>query len=381
MNRIEQFGNLLELLDEAERQGSSEADIRRLYGQYMNKRAREKGVPLSGMFELTPLCNLSCKMCYVHLQPEQMKGKSLLTVKQWKDLISDAVAAGMMRATLTGGECLTYPGFDEIYLHLQSLGIQTAVLSNGILMTEERIRFFKEHPASLIQVSLYGASDDDYEQVCGVRCFERVMNNIRKMQEYDLPLSIAITPNRFIPDKGEKLVRLAASLNIPYNINSSLFAPRPDTDRQEELIDLDIDDYIRIYKLRLELAGSPVQEVEPCQFDSPARSIKQCFGLLCSAGMNSFSIAWDGSMMPCASLHHVRTAPLEEGFASAWAKIHEIALHYPIPAECGDCKYNQACPSCVALHAQDAELGHASPRQCQRAMKLLQSGLVTIKES
>ena len=380
MNEQKQPG-LLELLDEAERKGLSEAEIRRLYGRYLNKRTREKGIPLSGLFELTPLCNLSCKMCYVHLQPEQMKGKSLLTGQQWKGLISDAVAAGMMYATLTGGECMTHPDFEEIYLHLQSLGIMTAVLTNGILLTEERIRFFKEHPVSLIQVSLYGASDDDYEQVCGVRCFDRVVNNIRKAQEYGLPISIAITPNRFIPDKGEKLVRLAASLTIPYNINSCLFSPRPDTERQDELIDLDNDDYIRLYSLRTELAGNPVHESEPCEFVPPDQFGKECFGLLCGAGMNCFTIAWDGSMMPCSSLHHVRAATLKIGFMPAWKKIHEAAVHYPIPAECVACKYNDVCPSCVAVHAQDAPPGHASPRQCQRAMKLLQSGLVTMKET
>ena len=26
-----------------------------------------KGIPISGTFELTPRCNISCKMCYVHL--------------------------------------------------------------------------------------------------------------------------------------------------------------------------------------------------------------------------------------------------------------------------------------------------------------------------
>lgn len=377
METRKHFNSLLELLKEAEARGSSEADIKRLYGQYLNQRTREKGIPFSGMFELTPLCNLSCRMCYVHLSPEQMKGKQLLTGQQWKSLISEAAQAGMMRASLTGGECLTHPDFDEIYLHLQSLGIETTVLSNGLLMTEERIRFFLEHPVSLIQVSLYGASDDDYEQVCGIRCFDRVIRNIRNMQHSGLPLSIAITPNRFIPDKGERLVKLAASLAIPYNINSNLFQPRPDTDRQDDPIDLEIDDYIQLYKLRSALAGYPVQEAAPCQFAPPGRSNKECFGLLCGAGMNTFTIAWDGSMMPCSTLHHVRTAPLEKGFLSAWTEIHEVALHYPIPAECGDCKHNYVCPSCVALHAQDAPLGHASPKLCQRAKKLLQSGLVT----
>ena len=31
------------------------------------------GVPVSGTFELTPRCNLRCRMCYVRMTPEQMK--------------------------------------------------------------------------------------------------------------------------------------------------------------------------------------------------------------------------------------------------------------------------------------------------------------------
>ena len=380
MESIAQYNSLMELIKEAENKGSTEVDVRRLYSQYLNHRAREKGIPISAMFELTPLCNLSCKMCYVHLTKEQMRDRKLLNGEQWKKLISEAANAGVMRASLTGGECLTHPDFDEIYLHLQALGIETAILTNGILMTKERIRFFQEHPVSLIQVTLYGASDDDYEQVCGVRCFGRVLQNIHSIHESGLPLSIAITPNRFIPDKGEKLVRLVDSLKIPYNINSNIFTPQPDTGRQNERNDMELDDYIRLYTLRMELNGMHPQPMDVCEFAAPPEKTDgQTYGLLCSAGMTSFMIAWDGSMMPCASLHQIRAYPLKDGFADAWSRIHNAALHYPIPAECGGCKYNQACPSCVALHAQDAPLGHASPKQCLRAQKLLQSGLVETK--
>ena len=102
------------------------------------------------MFELTPLCNLNCKMCYVRLTLRQMGERRLLPTDVWLDLIDRAAEAGMMKAALTGGECLTYPGFDEIYLHLQELGIRTAVLTNGVLLNEERIRFFQRYPPALI---------------------------------------------------------------------------------------------------------------------------------------------------------------------------------------------------------------------------------------
>ena len=60
-----------------------------------------------------------------------MQGDSLLTAEQWKQIIDEAYAAGLMRVILTGGECLTYPWFREIYLYLHSLGCEIRVLTNG----------------------------------------------------------------------------------------------------------------------------------------------------------------------------------------------------------------------------------------------------------
>ena len=166
--------------------------------KFLNFKARDKGVPISGSFELTPLCNLDCKMCYVHLNKAQMQGAQLLSVRQWKDIMQQAIDAGMMYARVTGGECLTYPGFKELYLFLREKGIETAILSNGILMDEEMCAFLKENPPAAIQVTLYGASEEAYERVTGHRSFNRVVENIRRLRDMEFPLSIAVTPNAFI---------------------------------------------------------------------------------------------------------------------------------------------------------------------------------------
>ena len=36
--------------------------------EYLYRKATAAGIPLSGTFELTPVCNLNCKMCYVRLE-------------------------------------------------------------------------------------------------------------------------------------------------------------------------------------------------------------------------------------------------------------------------------------------------------------------------
>ncbi len=372
-------GNLLETLRQAEKQGMDAAAAEKVYNEYFTFQTRKKAVPYQGMFELTPLCNLKCKMCYVRLSPEQLGERSLLMADSWIRMIDQAAVAGMMKAALTGGECLTHPDFDAIYLHLQELGIRTAVLTNGILLNEDRIRFFQRYPPALIQITLYGASEEEYEQVCGTRHFETVLANIRRAQEAGLSLFIAITPNRFLTDGGEALLKLAASLDIPYNINSCLFTPHPGTGREKDNVDMEMEDYIRLYKLRAQMNGEVTTPVDPASLPEVARQTEpQKLGLRCGAGMNAFTIQWDGAMIPCSSLLQIRESPLRDGFQAAWNAIHEAALHFPIPAECEACEYNSVCPSCVAIHAQDAPPGHASPRRCQCARQLVESGLVRL---
>ncbi len=51
------------------------------FARYLDYKARKAGVPLNGQFELTPLCNFRCEMCYVHLAESQM-GRALLSPEQ-----------------------------------------------------------------------------------------------------------------------------------------------------------------------------------------------------------------------------------------------------------------------------------------------------------
>ena len=39
-----------------------------LWATYIQQKGAALGLPLAGNFELTPRCNFSCKMCYVHEQ-------------------------------------------------------------------------------------------------------------------------------------------------------------------------------------------------------------------------------------------------------------------------------------------------------------------------
>lgn len=371
--------NLRTLLSQLDAQGITDhrryAEIRR----YLNFKAREKNTPISGAFELTPLCNLDCKMCYVHLNKAQMRDQQLLTVEQWKDIMQQAIDNGMMYARLTGGECLTYPGFRELYRFLHSKGIEVAVLTNGLLMDDEMVQFLQENPPSVVQITLYGASEDGYEQVTGRRAFAQVMANIRRMRAAGIPLQIAVTPNEFMHD-GEDVVRLLHEEGVSYAVNAGLMQPREETGRK--LLDASLNDYIAMIKLQRRLNGRPDDtECDPESLPDPgSEQVSTQRGVRCGAGRSGFSVDWHGGMRPCNTFPCEAADILALGFAEAWRQTNQTARSYPLPTECEGCAYKKVCKHCVSEHAAGAGAGHASPAVCAWGKRMIAEGLLKLQQ-
>ena len=71
--------------------------------QQMFAMATEKKVPLYGVLELLPLCNLNCDMCYVRLSKAEMEQKGRLRTKEeWIKLAHQMKDAGTLFLLLTG---------------------------------------------------------------------------------------------------------------------------------------------------------------------------------------------------------------------------------------------------------------------------------------
>ena len=368
--------SLTALLMQLDRDGITDYRRYQTVRTYLNFRAREKNIPINGTFELTPLCNLDCKMCYVHLSKDQMCGTQLLDTAIWKQLMKDAVDAGMMYARLTGGECLTYPGFKELYLYLRDMGVETSILSNGVLMDADMVEFLKENPPASVQITVYGASEDGYEQVTGSRVFSRVIDNIHLLTEAKIPLSIGVTPSGYMTD-GEEIIRLLHRLGLPFRVNAGLMTPRVETG--SSLLDADLDSYVRMTRLRNTLKGQddyiPVDENSLP--DPVGNNQTQC-GVTCGAGRSAFSIGWNGIMRPCNNFPCTGVDVLALGFDESWHQTNEYAKSFPLPAECVGCPYKSICKHCVAEHASGAPIGHANPAICAWGGRMVAEGILKL---
>ena len=348
---------------------------------FLDIKAREKGIPISVQFELTPLCNFSCKMCYVHLNPDQLNGRDILPAETWKDLMHQAWEAGMIQATLTGGECLAYPGFDELFLYLHSLGCSVAVLTNGYLLDDDRIRFFQEHTPNIIQVTLYGQNDDVYERVTGRRAFTTVAENVRKAIEAKLPVSLNITPNNFLGEDVLDTVRFAKTLRSEVTINSAIFSPNEETGRAAQKDDPETELYVRIYRLLDELDGRETKEFtgELPPVGGPSHACSEC-GLKCGSGRSTYTLNWKGTMLACNRMDMIHADALQEGIPKAWARVCREANNWPRIPECEGCAYYDVCNNCMANMLRFAEPGKQPKPLCEQTKYFVSHGVRHIPE-
>ena len=379
---MEEYANGFEFLESLKRQSGKQAPDYTLFSRYIAYKARKRGVPICGQFELTPLCNFNCGMCYVHLNPEQLHERDVLSVNEWKKLFSQAVEAGMYHANLTGGECLTYSGFDELFLYLHSLGCEVGVLTNGLLLDDKRIQFFREHMPSRIQITLYGWNDDVYERVTGRRVFNIVIENIRKAIDAGLPVALSITPCDLLGDDVLETIRVAKEICKSVTVNSCLFSPREETGRSDLLKNPQKEEYLKIYRLINELSGVETREIDEKELPPYGGDVHECkeCGLQCGGGREAFVVDWKGTLMPCNRLDQIKAFPLEDGFKVAWMKINQAANSWPRVPECEGCAYRDVCSSCAADMLQYAPPGKQPIEICEQTKFFVRHGIRKIPE-
>ena len=115
-----------------------------LYNSFLFAKAGDRGIPLSGTFELTSRCNLDCKMCYIHKRANDRNAiRGELSTAQWLALAEECCKAGTLHLLLTGGEPTLRPDFKEIYTQCRNMGMMVSVNSNATLMDEKMMDFLR----------------------------------------------------------------------------------------------------------------------------------------------------------------------------------------------------------------------------------------------
>ncbi len=330
------------------------------YNKFINeamKNARETDTPISGSFELTPLCNLDCKMCYVHLTDPTVKAR-MLSGDEWIALMDQAIDHGMINALLTGGECLTHPDFVKIYMYLIEQGVSVRVKTNGILLNRDMINLFTEYPPYVVDVSLYGCDGESYTAVTGHDVFETVTTNVRAAIAAGLHVQLKITPSAYMLPWVDRIMEYAKTFGAEdVNVNAMLMEANPDTDRRMEDFGMSLEENARIHRKQREMfpRAPKTQTEEEAEFMGEIPEKEPHIlpsGLYCNGGRTSFAVNWDGTMGPCLDFPRdvICTDVKDIGFERAWREINRGVKDYMVPEECHTCTHNTKCHYCPTQH-------------------------------
>ena len=320
--------------------------------------AKIRQFPLHATFELTPLCNLRCPMCYVRLDNRHMalQGK-LHSAKEWLELGRQSAEMGTLFVTLTGGEPFLHPEFWDIYNGLTEMGILVSVYSNGLLINEEIVEKLKANPPHNMKLSIYGASNETYEKMCGVKeGFTRVSHAIDLLNEAGLSFFCTTTVVHenlhdldalyaFANKKGIKYLHTTAVALSARGAISDPLSSR--TTATEE--------------------GWTLKALEKEKHAYHPAPFAYCGGF----GVNYF-MTWHWHLSFCAfpSTHY---AQVEEPIdvPAAWKQMLEKASSIKTPEECATCEHAPFCKRCPGLLASESgDPGKISETFCTIARDL-----------
>lgn len=336
---------------------SSRNDGEPYLSRHLNARGCAFGLPISGTFELTARCNFNCRMCYVHLQknPEELRTKEL-SVEQWLDIAKEARDAGMVFLLLTGGEPLLRPDFPELYEKLVKLGLMISINTNASLYNETIRELFKKYPPTRINVTLYGASEKTYQNLCGNAQFERVLTNIRQMKADGLSvrLNCSITPWNRADLAG--IEKISQEIGLQVKASSYMYPPvrveGNDTPAENRLTAVEAGEALAEWKSMHEPKEMFLRHVEGVKGylndtetktenssvesdpDLGACSDPEEDCMRCRAARSSFWLKWDGEMLVCGTMGMPGVSVLKDGFSSAWEQIKKTGGQIHTPKEC-----------------------------------------------
>ncbi|MCX5714980.1 MAG: radical SAM protein [Candidatus Omnitrophica bacterium] len=298
----------------------------------------------SVQIELTYRCNLNCLHCYCK---DVDFGRKEITFRQWKLIIDRLHAENFFWITFTGGEPFLHKDFARIYLYAFRKGFLITVFTNGTLFSPSLFRLFKKYPPFLIEMSLYGASEDIYESISRIPgSFLRAMDSLRKLKFLALPVAfktVALKQNKLEILAIKKLVESLFGKGR-FKLDTFIF-PRLNGDttnclnrlHPQEILELELSDK----DFRNELLRYFSQQSK--------RRMPRKFLYRCSSWKNSLFINPFGFLQFCHldDRHAVYLPQFSQGLEKARLSLSRLMKKcFSTDSKCQDCRLRHHCCYC-----------------------------------
>lgn len=151
---------------------------------------------------LTTACNMKCSFCGAW---EYGKEQAYITEKDAEYALDAGRKCGYRITTLTGGEPTIHPDFCSIVEYAHQKGYWTVVTTNGLHMTEDMVKTFK-NCHTLVRVSLHTLDEEKHKKLTGTDSLSEVLQNMRTLSENGVRTAVGCTVT---PDNQNEMEGLA----------------------------------------------------------------------------------------------------------------------------------------------------------------------------
>lgn len=272
-----------------------------------DKLEQHRGIA-SFTLELTARCNNNCRHCYINLPVnDSIAAEQELSMEELVPIVEEAVNRGALWCLITGGEPLLRTDFEAIYHMLKRKGLLVSIFTNATMINQRHIELFLRYPPFDIEISLYGATQETYEKVTGLKgSYNAMMRGIALLEENKIPYrlkAMALKSNihemdiiaDFCKTHTKDYFRFDPQLHLRVDNNEV----RNQLIKQERLSPAEV--------VSLESSQEDIQKAvqSSCKKISDI-SLQKTEGeqplFYCGAGKNDFVIGYNGKLRLCLSL-------------------------------------------------------------------------------
>lgn len=175
-------------------------------------------------------CNLSCAYCN-----EFDKVSNPVPTAEMLRRIDLLAALGTEIITFSGGEPLLHPDLDQLIRHIRGHGRIATLITNGYLLSPERIRQLNRAGLEHLQISIDNVQPDDVSKK-SLKVLDKKLEWLRQYARFDVSINSVVGAGVQHPEDALTITRRALQLGFDTTVGTihdhkGQLRPLPDADR------------------------------------------------------------------------------------------------------------------------------------------------------
>ncbi len=303
----------------------------------LDNKAKNKGLLLSAVFELTYRCNFKCKHCYV--PPDYSRKKGELKTKEVFSILDQLKSLGCFHLRFTGGEPFMRKDIMDILRYAKRCGFELIIYTNGSLI-DEKIADELAALRTRVDITIPGISKSVFERISGVTdSRDRVFRSIEFLHKRGLYLRTKTCVLKTNEEEVEDIKNFAASLNIPHGFDAAVL-PRLDGSRKPYRYKArEIERIIQMEKTDLGRDTAYGWSPDDSNFFN------------CEGGETKAAITPMGELKICVNIDKPKYDIQKNSLSDCWEKLREFVRGVKPDKNyhCGECELKLYCAWCPAI--------------------------------